>query len=94
MTEHVLDDAAHLIVWSVRRAIDFGDETEMREGPAWLASRLLASPLARDILRVALRDAVRVLEDDDEYARALALAARFAADTARLLGGVRRTAAE
>jgi|tagenome__1003787_1003787.scaffolds.fasta_scaffold20892252_2 hypothetical protein len=90
MTEHILDDAAHLIVWSVRRAIDFDDPTELREGPVWLAARLAGTPLGADIVRLALREAVRVLEDEDEYARALSLAAEFAADaTARL----RRTAA-
>ncbi|HEY7075573.1 MAG TPA: hypothetical protein VH418_09390 [Solirubrobacteraceae bacterium] len=90
MNEHVLDDAAHLIVWSVRRAIDFEDPTELHEGPAWLAARLAGSPLAADIVRLALREAVRVLEDEDEYARALALAAEFAAETTERL---RRTAA-
>jgi hypothetical protein len=86
MSEHVLDDAVHLIVWSVRRAIDFDDPTELREGPEWLAGRLAATPLGPDVVRLALREAVRVLEDDEDYARALALAARFAADTAARLG--------
>jgi hypothetical protein len=90
MSEHLLDDAAHLIVWAVRRAIDFDDPTELAEGPGWLARRLAGIPLGGDVVRVALREAVRVLEDDDEYARALTLAARFAADTEALL---RRTAA-
>jgi hypothetical protein len=90
MNEHVLDDAAHLIVWSVRRAIDFDDPTELDEGPAWLAARLAGSPLGPDVVRVALREAVRVLEAEEEYARALTLAARFAAETEALL---RRTAA-
>lgn len=90
MSEHVLDDAVHLIVWSVRRAIDFDDPTELREGPAWLAERLAATPLGPDVLSLALREAVRGLEQDDDYARSLALAARFAADTAAQL---RRTAA-
>jgi hypothetical protein len=90
MTEHVLDDATHLIVWSVRRAIDFNDPTELREGPAWLAARLAGTPLGADVVRLALREAVRALEDDDEYARALGLAAEFAAETTARL---RRTAA-
>jgi hypothetical protein len=89
MSEHLLDDAAHLIVWAVRRAIDFDDTTELAEGPRWLAARLAGSVLAPDVVRVALREAVRTLEDDEEYARALSLAARFAAETEALL---RRTA--
>jgi hypothetical protein len=90
VSEHVLDDAAHLIVWAVRRAIEFDDPTELREGPAWLAARLAGNALAADVVRVALREAARTLEDDHEYARALSLAARFAADTEARL---RRTAA-
>ena len=90
MTEHILDDAAHLIVWAVRRAIDFDDPTELEEGPAWLAARLASTALALDVLRQALREAVRALEADEEYALALSLAAGFASDTEALL---RRTAA-
>jgi hypothetical protein len=86
MSEKALDDAAHLIVWSVRRAIDFDDPTEMHEGPAWLAGRLAYTPLAPDIVRLALREAVRALEEEEDYARALALAARFAADAVERLG--------
>jgi hypothetical protein len=90
VNEHVLDDAVHLIVWAVRRAVDFDDPTELSEGPAWLAARLAGDALAADVVRLALREAVRILEDDDEYARTLSLAARFAADAdAR----IRRTAA-
>jgi hypothetical protein len=80
MTEHVLDDAAHLIVWAVRRALDFDDPTELREGPAWLAARLAGTPLGPDVLRLALREAVRTLEDDEDYAQSLSLAARFVED--------------
>lgn len=90
VNEHVLDDATHLVVWAVRRAIDFDDPTELEEGPGWLAARLAGNALAADVVRLALREAARTLEDDEEYARALTLAARFAADTEALL---RRTAA-
>ena len=80
MGEHVLDDAVRLIVWAVRRAIDFEDPTELREGPAWLAARLAGGPLAGDVVRQALREAARVLDDEPDYAAALTLAARFALD--------------
>ena len=85
VSEHVLDDAVHLIVWSVRRAIDFADPTELQDGPIWLAERLSGTPLGPDVVRLALREAARALEDDDDYAHALTLAARFAADTTQAL---------
>jgi hypothetical protein len=80
MGEHMLDDAVRLIVWAVRRTLHFDDAAELRDGPAWLAERLAATPLGPDVLRLTLREAVRVLEDEEEYAAALALAARFASD--------------
>jgi hypothetical protein len=90
MGEHVLDDAARLIAWAVRRTLEFDDPSDFEEGPAWLAARLAPLALGADVLRLAVRDAVRDLEDTDDYAAALALAAEFAATTQALL---RRTAA-
>jgi hypothetical protein len=90
MGEHMLDDAARLIAWAVRRTLEFDDPADFEEGPAWLAARLAGVPLGVDVLRLALREAVRDLEDVDDYAAALALAAQFAAQTQALL---RRTAA-
>jgi hypothetical protein len=82
----VVDEAVKLIVWAVRRALLLDDPTELDEGPRWLAERLESSELAADVLTLAHREAVRVLDADEElagdYAAALALAAAFA-DAAR-----------
>jgi hypothetical protein len=71
-------------VWAAERAALYGDDEELRTGPAWLARRLAQPPLrvvGADVLTLAGREARRRLAEREldrrTWTAQLAAAAEF-----------------